>query len=483
MTDHLNNSPPANEGGWLTAGRVLIVGLVGVIVVLGLILLIMAVGDDQARSAEVRTDALASSTNECVTCHRRTTPGIVGQYGVSTMAAANVICEDCHEVEEGYPGAVAHEGTFVLNSPTTAKCETCHTAEVRQFNQSRHSIPAYVAMVGLEGLTENQLAAYRSIPEAQPAPNAERNALYHIEGPEITRFACEACHNVGRPAPDGSIGQCQKCHLRHEFSREQARKPETCNACHIGPDHPQWEIYQESPHGIAYATMGHTWNWEGAAGTLSVEDFPAATCAICHMSGFGTTGTTHDIGDRLTWYLFSPISERRPAWEDNKVRMQGVCQECHNTNFITEFYTDADALVGAINAWVQESDRIIQPLRDNNLLSPAPFDEPVDFIHFELWHHWGRTAKFGAWMQGPDYTQWHGAYEMLADLAELREITIETLEANELDVPEYLTEPGESLSPTSLQAPDPEGAGADDPHATDGAGAEDATAESDAAGS
>jgi len=483
MTDHLNNSPPNNGRGWLTAGRVLIIGLVGVIVVLGLILLVMAVGDDQTRDAEVRTDALASSTNECVTCHRRTTPGIVEQYGASTMAAASVVCEDCHEVEEGYPGAVEHEGTFVLNSPTTAMCETCHTAEVRQFNQSRHSIPAYVAMVGLEGLTEEQLAAYRSIPEAQPAPNAERNALYHIEGPEITRFACEACHSVGKPAPDGSVGQCQKCHLRHEFSREQARKPETCNACHIGPDHPQWEIYQESPHGIAYATMGHTWDWEAAAGTLSVDNFPAATCAICHMSGFGTTGTTHDVGDRLTWYLFSPISERRPVWEDNKVRMQGVCQECHNANFITDFYTDADALVGAINTWVQESDRIIQPLRDNGLLTDQPFDEPVDFIHFELWHHWGRTAKFGAWMQGPDYTQWHGAYEMLADLAELREITIETLEANELDVPEYLTEPGETLSPTSIEAPNPEGAGADEPHDTDGAGAEDATAEPDSAGS
>jgi hypothetical protein len=25
-------------------------------------------------------------------------------------------------------------------------------------------------------------------------------------------------------------------------------------------------------------------------------------------------------------------------------------------------------------------------------------------------------------MQGPDYTQWHGAYEVLADLAELREM-------------------------------------------------------------
>ena len=34
-------------------------------------------------------------------------------------------------------------------------------------------------------------------------------------------------------------------------------------------------------------------------------------------------------------------------------------------------------------------------------------------MYFELWHYWGRTAKFGVWMQGPDYTQWHGIYELL----------------------------------------------------------------------
>ena len=268
---------------------------------------------------------------------------------------------------------------------------------------------------------------------------------------------------------------------------QQARKPETCNACHIGPDHPQWEIYQESPHGIAYMTMGHLWDWEAAAGTLTVEDFPAATCALCHMSGFGSTGTTHDVGDRLTWYLFAPISQRRPAWEDNKIRMQGVCLECHNTNFITDFYNDADALVGAINAWVEESDRIIQPLRDNGLLTDEPFDEPIDFIHFELWHHWGRTAKFGAWMQGPDYTQWHGAYEMLADLAELREITAEMLEAAGLEVPEDLTAPNEPLSPTAIEGSNVEGAGADEPHdtgdaaeETNGEATEESTGETDA---
>lgn len=408
--------------------RVLILGLVVVIIVLGAALIIMAITrSGQPVSEETRPNALANSNNECVECHERTTPGIIQQYGHSSMAAANVDCQDCHEVMADYPGAVEHEGTYVLSSPTAAMCEKCHEKEVAQYNQSRHGLPAYVAVFGSKELNPDLMAQYEAIPEGQYAPDKSRNAIAELEGPAITRFACESCHNVGRPAADNSVGQCQKCHLRHEFSLEQARKPETCNACHIGPDHPQWEIYQESPHGIAYMTGGHTWNWEAEPGTLSVEDFTAATCATCHMSGFGTTGTTHDVGDRLTWFLFAPISDRRPAWQDNKVRMQSVCLECHNQNFIDTFYADGDRLVERVNELVAESDAIMQPLKDQGLLTSAPFDEPIDFIYFELWHHWGRTAKFGAWMQGADYTQWHGAYEMLSDLADLRELADEKL--------------------------------------------------------
>jgi hypothetical protein len=380
-----------------------------------------------AAEASRPPNALANSSDECVACHRQTTPGIVEQYGISTMAAAEVRCIDCHQVGVEYPGAVEHEGTYVLGSPTTAMCQRCHSAEVAQFYNSRHSLPAYVAYAGTEQLSPEHLAMYAAIPEGSYAPDKSRNALFAIEGPDITEFACETCHSVGDPAADGSVGQCQKCHLRHTFSLEQARKPETCNACHIGPDHPQWEIYQESPHGIAYMTMGHTWNWEAEAGTLTVEDFPAATCAICHFSGFGASGTTHDVGDRLSWYLFAPISERRPSWQDNLVRMQNVCRECHNQEFITDFYQAADKATEAVNARVVESDQIMKPLKDRGLLTAEPFDEPIDFTYFELWHHWGRTAKFGVWMQGPDYTQWHGIYELLSDLAELRELAAEKL--------------------------------------------------------
>ena len=424
----MSESESDTQGGW-RSWRLLIVGLVVVLVMIGLLMVVLTITDSSTAAAEEeRVNALANSDDECVVCHARTTPGIVQQYGVSTMASAEVGCQDCHEVPEGYAGAVEHEGTYVLPSPSTAMCDNCHTTEVAQFNQSRHALPAYVAYAGTEPLTGEQLELYQSISEVT-APDRQRNALYELEGPAVTRFACEVCHNVGLPHADESVGQCQKCHLRHEFSLEQARKPETCNQCHIGPDHPQWEIYQESPHGIAYMTGGDTWNWDAEPGTLTVEDFPAPTCATCHLSGFGASGTTHDVGERLTWFLFAKLSERRPSYADNAVRMQAVCQECHNKNWIDAFYEDADAATLAVNDWVEDSNDIMAPLRENGLLTSEPFDEPIDFVDFDLWHHWGRTTKFGSWMQGPDYTQWHGAYEVLRELAELRTMAGEKLEA------------------------------------------------------
>jgi hypothetical protein len=57
---------------------------------------------------------------------------------------------------------------------------------------------------------------------------------------------------VGRLNLDGSKGSCTSCHTRHRFSVAEARKPEACDQCHLGPDHPQIEIYEESKHGTIY---------------------------------------------------------------------------------------------------------------------------------------------------------------------------------------------------------------------------------------
>lgn len=397
---------------------------IGLAVVLAVIFRPMALAGEHASGA--RVNVLAQSTDECVQCHMNTTPGIVQQYGMSSMAAADVSCDDCHVVEEGYPGSIEHEDAVIVASPSPAQCEQCHAAQVAQFGQSRHALPAYVAVAGTEDLTDEQRTHYDNITEGQSSDKS-RNAIAELEGPDLTRFTCYGCHNIGRPHEDGSAGECQSCHLRHQFSLEQVRKPETCNACHIGPDHPQYEIYVESPHGIAYATDGDNWNWDAEPGQVTVEDFPAPTCSTCHIGGIGAAASTHDVGDRLTWFLFAPVSSRRPGWADNQVRMKTVCLECHNSNFVDTFFDDADRATERVNVWTQEGLDIAAALKDGGVLSPAPFDEPIDFTIFNLWHHWGRTAKFGTWMQGPDYAQWHGAYEVLHDLSEVRQYANEHL--------------------------------------------------------
>ncbi len=423
--------------------------LVSGVILTGILLIIIALvvvytsdddeGEEDKTVTELGQEVLANaseSDDECIVCHANHTPGIVVQYGGSAHYSANVSCAECHEVDEDYPGASQHpdEDFYVLPLSSAGRCENCHRTETDQFNLSRHGLPAYVAYAGTEPLNEDHLAMYEAIPEGGFLDGGRaRNAIYHLEGPEVTRFACEGCHNIGKPNEDGSIGDCTSCHLRHEFSLEQVRKPQTCNACHIGPDHPQWEIYHESPHGIAYVTGGDDWNWDAEPGTLTTEDFPAPTCAVCHFSGFGSAGTTHDVGDRLTWYLFAPVSARRPNYTENQNEMQGVCQACHSSDFIDQFYADGDAVVEAVNDWVLLSRWMIAPLQENNLLTPAPFDEPIDYVFFNLWHHWGRTAKFGSWMQGADYVQWHGAYEIMHDLAELKELVNEKLEAAGLE--------------------------------------------------
>jgi hydroxylamine dehydrogenase len=408
--------------GRLKTFRIVLIGLITVIVVLGIALILVVISRAGQTVNLASVDVLANNTDECVTCHRTATPGIVEQFGHSSMAAAEVTCRNCHEVDANYPGAVEHEGVNVLASPTTHRCEQCHESEVAEFYQSRHSLPAYVAVAGSKDLSPNLLAMYQAIPEGTYAPDKARNAIAVLEGPNITPFACENCHSIGVPAADESVGRCQKCHIRHEFSLEQARKPETCNNCHIGPDHPQWEIYQESAHGIMYATMGSNWNWDAEAGSLTVNDFPAPTCALCHMSGFGATGTTHDVGDRLSWYLFSSISQQRPNWQDNRTVMQSICYECHNQNFVQNFYAGADTATQQVNSWVQESVDLVTPLQSQGIINTADFSEPIDFTYFDLWHYWGRTTKFGTWMVGPDYTQWHGAYPLQETLADLKEM-------------------------------------------------------------
>lgn len=357
----------------------------------------------------------AGNGGTCLSCHNRTTPGVVKQYGEGPHAASKVACIDCHRGDSGNKQTVNHYDNIIVLRPTPANCGRCHPAEATQFDHSRHSAPAWYAQTGPTSFTDQQLKYYGL------SNTGKYNDLYHLEGPDITRMGCEVCHGIGKANADGSFGDCSKCHIGHGFNLAQARKPEVCGSCHLGPDHPQKEIYEESLHGVLYAQKGSTWDWNAPSGTLSSKNFDAPTCALCHLSAFGSAPGTHNVGQRLSWKLTPAQAEKRQSWEEHRADMQSVCLECHSQTFSDRLYENADKVVLSGNGNIKVAQGIIKKLKQEKLIPATPFSSSFDFKGFEIWHHEGRRMRFGAFMNGPDYVQWHGIYEQMLDLTELKE--------------------------------------------------------------
>jgi hypothetical protein len=246
------------------------------------------------------------------------------------------------------------------------------------------------------------------------------NPLVGLEGRAAALKGCVSCHSVGMPNADGSIGTCTQCHARHLSSVRLARMPQTCGQCHMGPDHSQIEIYTESKHGVIFAATQNRMNLDAPPATLTPRDMPVPTCATCHMSGLGGQKFTHDTSERLSYWLFAAVSDRRPNYQQAQANMKDVCNTCHVASRTDRFYAEAESVVTATNVKVQAGLAIIDGLRKDGFLTPAAFDEPIEITAFDFWHYYGRTAKHGAFMGGADFVQWHGNYELLVHQVELQ---------------------------------------------------------------
>ena len=141
-----------------------------------------------------------------------------------------------------------HEGAEIVTDVSPRTCALCHEKEAEQFYNSRHSSAAHFI-----GSIDNFLGRF-------------------VEGPAAANNGCQQCHGsvirvskssennnpplyssdtwpntgIGRVNSDGSWGSCSACHSRHEFSAELARRPENCGKCHMGHDHPHFEVFGES---------------------------------------------------------------------------------------------------------------------------------------------------------------------------------------------------------------------------------------------
>ena len=442
---------------------------------------------EEAGLREARVSVPADSRG-CVDCHAEENPGIVSHWTRSTHAETGVGCMSCHAADIDEADSYLHHGVYIATIVTPRDCAQCHDAEASEFAQSHHAAAGNILASLDNFLAETVEGARLTFSPHSPTPG---RAVDVVNGFASANSGCQQCHGskvalrstdggmltvddlepdengrptnldavgriardengrpflvsrtwpntgIGRLNLDGTRGSCTACHSRHDFSPRRARQPENCGKCHLGPDHPQKEIYEESKHGIAYRDLKDLMNLDAEQWVLGQDYASAPTCATCHMSGNLRNGgrITHDPGERISWTNRPAVSlamdtdinhaivtETDPdtrrslihdSWQQKRDRMKDVCSHCHTVDYVNSFYKQYDDLVVLYNEkFAKTGLEIMGALLENGLRTPTNFDEEVEWSWFYLWHHEGRRARHGASMMAPDYTHWHGMYEV-----------------------------------------------------------------------
>ena len=391
-----------------------------------------------AFSSVTEPPAQASETSkQCTTCHKKNDSGIVKQWGDSKHHRAKVGCYECHAANKEDKDAFLHgkrgNEKYISIIVSPRDCANCHAQEVKEAEESHHAKAGRI-LGSLDNLLAEVVEGNSSfVTEGFPDGNsaAAVNGCWQCHGSQVKVLEDGALDpatwpntGIGRINPDGSEGSCTACHARHSFSVEQARAPETCGKCHMGPDHPHIEVYNESKHGIQYASQKGQLGMDKSKWVPGEDFFTAPTCSTCHMGATKNQGVTHDVGMRISWNNRPPVSIRPEVsdkkmglpgqnvnWETRRENMQDVCSACHSQEYVDNFYIQYDGLIELYNEkFAKPGLKLMKAAKP--LLNPVKFSNKIDFIWFELWHHEGRRARHGASMMAPDITHWHGTYEI-----------------------------------------------------------------------
>jgi hypothetical protein len=283
------------------------------------------------------------------------------------------------------------------------KCGECHTKQLQEFRQSRHSIS--FDRMRIQG-------EYLGLPQ------------------EIRAAFCERCHIVQN--------RCNSCHTSHRFSLKESRSPETCGSCHLGPDHPHKEMYETSLHGIIYK--------------LTENPERAPRCVTCHQpkgthnSSFGIARGPVGTGSQVVDLKEAPISKEEE--QKRREEMLGVCLQCHSRRFSKEQLENADRVKEEGFKLLDEGKKVIEGTEREGLLFPSVTErlphptegrklvlaDPQLYIgtsHIErLFFTMFKFHSIRVWKSGyhfsPAYTHGHGWSEMQMDLIDIQE------EANKL---------------------------------------------------
>ncbi len=379
----------------------------------------------------------------CIDCHTKVTPNIVSDWKISKHSQNEVDCSACHGTDHSKTDDFAK-----VKMPTPETCNTCHDTQVAQYKKGKHAV-AWAAM--------------NAMPTTHMLPMVLTDGMK----------GCGSCHKIGvkdeatikKLKADGSVfghASCDACHTRHTFSKKEALQPQACQTCHMGFDHPQWEMYSGSKHGVRALLKQN--------GTLP-ETTAAPTCQTCHMpegnhevrtawgflavrlpmpedkqwtddrvtilQGLGVLDPTGKPTGRLDVVKAADVARlTQEAWQTERDKMLKVCNNCHSGNFAKAELEKGDNMIKNADHLMAEAIRIVAGLyKDGAIAKPANYSSAFpDLLTFHdaptvveqklfvmFLEHRMRTFQ-GTFHMNPDYALWYGWSEMQRDLTEIKEL-------------------------------------------------------------
>lgn len=389
----------------------------------------------------------------CVKCHEKISPGQVADWRASEHSKEEVSCSDCH----GDAHNTAEDYKLAEFSDENL-CGECHEEQYDQFVKGKHNY-GWISM------------------NALPVTHVEPDEL--MEGGR----GCGGCHNMGVKTEDQKKdlrskgyryqnNSCDECHTRHAFSKKEALNPRACQQCHMGFDHPQWEMWSSSKHGSRYLTK--------EAGDLP-EGAVAPSCQTCHMpdgdhenrTAWGFLGVRLPLPEDPQWKadrvtILKALGVLNPktgqptarldavkaldmvrfteeAWQKERKKMIKVCHGCHSEHYVMEQLSMGDTMMKKADRLMADAIETVAGLyRDGIIEKPEAYTFPYpDFFYFmrtgggkmkQLSHidqillkmyleH--RMRTFQAFFHvNPDYAYWYGWAAMVEGFGEIKELAI-----------------------------------------------------------
>jgi uncharacterized CHY-type Zn-finger protein len=390
--------------------------------------------------------ASIASAQVCVDCHKKINPQIISDWQLSKHSQNAIECSTCHSDQ--------HESAYDVEKiriPTPEVCAGCHQKQVQQFKGGKHAF-GWVSM------------------KAMPTAHWQPMAL--MEGMK----GCGGCHKIGlkteteikelrREGGGFGLASCDACHTRHLFSAQEARQPQACQTCHMGIDHPQWEMYSSSKHGVRYLLK---------QSKMLPETVAAPTCQTCHMqegnhavrTAWGFLAVRLPMSEDKQWAsdrttilqgLGVLDTEGKPTarlevvkaadvirltqedWKNEREKMLRTCNKCHSFNFAKGELEKGDQMIRESDRLMAEGLRIVAALYKNGLLAKPknyafPFPDLLTFhdaptvieqkLFLMFLKHRMRTFQ-GTFHANPDYALWYGWSEMQRDLTEIKAMSEE----------------------------------------------------------